>query len=354
MLAVRSSRVLVLATLLAALQGPSPDGSAGEHAGLAPFGAPPPLGLPALPLPEDHPPSPERHELGRRLFFDPLLSLDRTLSCASCHRPEHGFADQRPLSRGVNGALGSFNAPSLHNRGYGRRFMWDGRFNTLEEQVLEPIGNPLELALGVPAALERLAADPDYAAAFERAFDDGLSEANLARALAGFVRGLTLGDTRVDRFRELGQHGALTAAERTGLWIYESKGGCWRCHSGPTFTDESFHNTGVGVVAAADGAATAAPGRFAATGDEADRGRFKTPSLRGVARTAPYMHDGSLATLEQVVAFYRAGGGANPGLAPELAPLDLTDEEAAALVAFLRALSEPAPDEVLERAADGQ
>jgi cytochrome c peroxidase len=345
MLSGRSSWALVLAPLLLAPQGPRPEGAAAGQAGLALFGAPPPLGLPALPLPEDDAPTAERHELGRRLFFDPVLSLDRSLSCASCHRPEHGFADALPVSIGVNGAPGSFNAPSLHNRGYGRHFMWDGRFGALEEQVLEPIGNPLELALGVPAALERLAADPEYTAAFERAFDDGLSETNLARALAGFVRGLTLGDTRVDRFRELGHHGALTAAERTGLWIYESKGGCWRCHWGPNFTDESFHNTGVGLVAAADGVATAAPGRFAATGDEADRGRFKTPSLRGVARTPPYMHDGSLATLEQVVAFYRAGGGPNPGRAPELAPLELTDDEAAALVAFLRALSEPAPEE---------
>lgn len=347
-----SSFVLALAPLASGAQEPAVEDRPPAH---APFGAPPPLGLPAPPpAPGDEAPSAERHELGRRLFFDPLLSLDRSLSCAGCHRPEHGFADPAALSAGVDGALGSFNAPSLLNRGYGRSFMWDGRFATLEEQVLEPIGNPLELALGVPAALERLAADASYVAAFDGAFDDGLSEANLARALAGFVRGLTLGDTRVDRFRELGHHAALTPAERTGLWIYEGKGRCWRCHSGFNFSDEAFHNTGVGALARTDGTVEAAPGRFAATGDEDDRGRFKTPSLRGVARTAPYMHDGSLATLEEVVAFYRAGGGANPGLDPVLAPLELSDEEAAALVAFLRALSEPAPGPAPGLAPAGQ
>ena len=221
-----------------------------------------PLGLPReLPAPPDNPLTAERAELGRKLFFDPVLSADRSLSCSSCHQPEHGFADPRPLSLGVGGQPGLRNAPSLFNRGFGTRFMWDGRFEALEEQVLEPIGNELELALGVPAALERLAADGDDPAAFEEAFDDGLTEANLARALAGFVRGLTLGDSPVDRFREGGDHAALTPSERTGLWIYESKGGCWKCHTPPLFTDERFHNTGIGI---RDGVVE--PGRMAVTG----------------------------------------------------------------------------------------
>ena len=304
----------------------------------------PPLGLPReLPVPADSPLTADRVALGERLFFDPILSADRTLSCSSCHRPELGFADDAALSAGVAGQLGLRNAPSLLNRAYGTRFMWDGRFASLEEQVLEPIANELELALGVPAALERLAADDGYRGEFERAFEDGLSEGNLARALASFVRSLTLGDSPVDRFRELGDHAALTPPQRTGLWIYESKGGCWQCHSGPNFSDESFHNTGVGVAPGADGEGVPRPGRCAVTGNEADRGAFQTPSLRGVALTAPYMHQGQLGSLAEVVEFYRRGGTPNANLDPRLAPLELSDEEAAALVAFLEALSRQGP-----------
>ncbi len=303
--------------------------------------APPtgPLGLPgAIPTPADNPWTAERAELGRRLFFDPILSLDRTVACATCHRPERGFADDEARSTGIAGQLTLRNAPSLHNRAYGRHFTWDGRFAALEEQVLQPIQNEREMGLSVDLALERLAADASYAQAFRCAFDDGLSRANLARALAGFVRTLTAGASPVDRFRALGEPAALEPLERTGRWIYESKGGCWRCHSGANYTDEAFHNTGVG---AAGG--TPEPGRLAVTGDELDRGRFKTPSLRGLALTAPYMHDGSLATLADVVEFYRRGGGANDALDPELRPLELTDDEARALVAFLEALSEKRP-----------
>ena len=310
----------------------------GEVAAAPPSPHASPLGLPTeLPVPGDNPWTAERRALGERLFFDPVLSLDRTVSCSSCHRPELGFADGVPLSLGVGGRPGLRNAPSLLNRGYGTRFMWDGRFGSLEEQALEPIENELELALGVDRALERLAADTSYVEAFDGAFEEGLCRDNLARALASFVRGLTFGDTRVDRFRELGDHAALEPLERTGLWIYESKGGCWKCHVGANFTDEGFHNTGVGAV---DGVPR--PGRFAVTGEEADRGAFKTPTLRGVALSAPYMHDGSLATLRDVVEFYREGGGPNAVLDPRIRPLDLTEAEVEALVAFLEALSEPA------------
>jgi cytochrome c peroxidase len=149
------------------------------------------------------------------------------------------------------------------------------------------------------------------------------------------VRGLVFGDSAIDRFRA-GDYAELASEERVGLWVFESKGRCWRCHSGANFSDESFHNTGVG----AEGGVPL-DGRFAVTADEADRGRFKTPTLRGVAATAPYMHDGSLATLAEVVEFYRRGGNANEHLDPLLQPLDLSDREAAALVAFLGALSRP-------------
>jgi len=271
--------------------------------------------------------------LGARLFFDPLLSADRSVSCASCHKPELGFADSSARSRGVRAQLTERNAPTLLNRAWGARFMWDGRAATLEEQALLPIENPLEMALSLDEAVARLNADDSYRAHFALALGRAPEREGLARALAAYVRRLVLGDSPVDRFRA-GDFEALDDAERAGLWFYESRGGCWRCHSGANFSDEDFHNTGVGL---RDGEPE--PGRAALTGAPADRGRFKTPTLRGVARTAPYMHDGSLATLEDVVAFYRQGGHPNAALDPALAPLEMSETDAHNLVAFLRALS---------------
>ena len=275
----------------------------------------------------------ERVRLGRRLFFDPILSIDRTVSCASCHDPRHGFASPVARPPGVRGRRAARNAPTLLNRAYGRRHSWDGRAASLEEQVLLPITNPLEMDLPLALALERVRAEADYGAAFETAFGRPPDTAALADALALFIRTLMVGDSPVDRFRA-GNAAALTARQKAGLWIFESKGGCWRCHSGDGFTDEAFHNTGVGVVKGVP-----EDGRVAVTGRPEDHGRFKTPTLRALTLTAPYMHDGSLATLEEVVAFYRRGGGANRWLDPALKPLDLSEREAADLVAFLEALS---------------
>ncbi len=291
-----------------------------------------PPGLGPRPVPAVGPLTAAGVRLGRRLFFDPVLSADRTVACASCHQPEHGFASAGGRPRGIRGQQTARRAPSLFNRAYGVSFFWDGRAATLEEQALQPIENPAELGAGAAEAVRRLRADPDYRAQFDAAFADGVTAENLARALASFERVLLRGDSPVDRFRR-GDLGALTDAQRHGLWLYESKGGCWRCHRGPNFTDEQYHNTGVSW-----GKEPPDPGRYAVTHKEADRGGFKTPTLRGVALTAPYMHDGSLATLEDVVAFYNRGGSRNPHLDPALAPLDLTGEEVRDLIAFLKAL----------------
>jgi cytochrome c peroxidase len=289
-----------------------------------------PLGLAPRPAPKDSPLTTARVALGRKLFFDPILSADRTVACASCHRPDRGFAsDGRP--RGIGGQQLSRRAPSLLNRAYGQAFFWDGRTATLEEQALEPIANPKEMGSTVEEAVKRLKDDSDYKARFAAAFEDGVTAKNLGRALAGFERVLLRGGSSIDRFREKGNREAMTDAERHGLWLYESKGRCWRCHSGPNFTDESFHNTGVSW-------GSADVGRFAVSNKDADRGRFKTPSLRGVALTGPYMHDGSLKSLEEVVEFYSRGGNANPNLDAVIQPLNLSKEEMADLVAFLKAL----------------
>jgi len=298
----------------------------------------PPEGLPkVIPHPTGTPPTPARAQLGRRLFFDPILSIDRKVSCASCHDPRFGFSRPEALPRGVNGKTAARNAPTLLNRAFGKFNSWDGRAATLEKQVLLPIENPLEMDLPLETALSRLKNEPSYATEFAQAFDKGLNRTNLARALSLFIRTLTLGNSPVDRFRS-GEVTAMTPSERAGFWIYESKGRCWRCHSGPNFTDESFHNTGVGALDK-----TPQEGRQAITYNLHDRGRFKTPTLRGLTFTAPYMHDGSLTTLEQVVAFYRRGGTPNTHVDPVLKPLDLDDNDAANLVAFLKSLSATPP-----------
>ena len=278
-------------------------------------------------------PPAELAALGRRLFFDAQLSADQSVSCASCHRPEHGFADPRARSVGVGGAESPRNAPALLNRVLGDRFTWDGKAATLEEQAAMPLENPGEMNLPPAQAAARLAADASYRAQFEAVFGAGPDADNLTRALAAFVKALTYGDTPYDRFNA-GDVAALTPAERSGLWVYESRGRCWRCHGGHNFSDELFHNTGVGVTDEQP-----EEGRFAVTSDEGERGAFKTPTLRGLAETAPYMHDGSLATLEEVVEFYRKGGHPNPRLSPLIESLDLTDTDTANLVAFLKALS---------------
>lgn len=279
-------------------------------------------------------------DLGRRLFFDAILSRDRTVSCASCHDPRLGFTVQSATAVGVEGRTVPRNPPTLFNRAFGVTHSWDGRAESLEAQMLLPIHNPMEMDLPLTEAIARLRAEPPYPALFRAAFaaaeeagPELVTEARLAQGLAAFVRKLTLGDSPVDAFLA-GDENSLTTGEKGGMWVFDSKGKCWRCHSGPNFTDEAFHNTGVGVVDRQP-----EPGRLAITGRPEDRGAFKTPTLRGLARTAPYMHDGSLKTLEEVVEFYRRGGNPNSNLDGRMEPLELTDGEARDLVEFLRSLS---------------
>lgn len=290
-----------------------------------------PIGLGPRPVSADNPLTQARVNLGRKLFFDPILSHDRTVACATCHRPDHGFSSPDGKPRGIGGRQAARRAPSLFNRAYGTAFFWDGRTASLEEQALEPIANPNEMGSSVTDAVARLKANAAYRELFAAAFDDGVTAGNLGRALASFERVLVRGDSSIDKFRERGDREAMTNAERHGLWLYESKGQCWRCHSGKNFTDEGFHNTGVSW-------GGTDVGRFAVTKREEDRGKYKTPTLRGVKLTGPYMHDGSLKSLDDVVEFYNKGGGANPHLDAAIKPLGLSKEELADLVAFLKAL----------------
>jgi cytochrome c peroxidase len=252
------------------------------------------------------------------------------------------------------------------NRGYGASFFFDGRAATLEEQVLVPIEGEDELATRVDDAVVRLRADSSYVDEFRAAFGGPPDRDALAAALASYVRSIVSGNAPIDRFR-FGETDALTDLQREGMRIFRGKGNCTACHVGPSFTDEDFHNTGVawrpaatdgpaGAVVEADGTrappdsrpeaertrqreAPLDPGRYAVTDVDADLGAFKTPTLREIGGTAPYMHDGSLATLEEVVDFYDGGGHANPFLDRRIRPLRLSESEKRALVAFLRALS---------------
>ena len=293
-----------------------------------------PLGLSeGRSLPDDNALTEARVALGRRLFFDPVLSGDRSTACASCHDPAQSFATNEQFAIGVAGARGSRNSPSLINRVYGKSFFWDGRAATLEDQALKPIANKIEMASSVDEVIARLDADASYVHQFRQAFDDEVTANNLAKALAGFQRTLLSGDSRADRF-QAGDASALTPDERVGLWIFESRGGCWKCHLGRNYTDELHHNTGVSWSKQPQDL-----GRFQVTRQERDRGRFKTPTLRDVARTAPYMHDGSIATLRDVVVFYNRGGGKNSHRDKLIKPLDLNDKEIDLLVAFLKSLT---------------
>jgi cytochrome c peroxidase len=244
------------------------------------------------------------------LFSDKRLSRDGAMSCATCHDPGRAFSEARPIAIGVGGARGSRNAPALINRGYGQSFFWDGRTESLERQVLEPITNPKELALTVSEIEQRTGHTPE----------------DVAFALASYVRTIRSGNSRFDRFIA-GDRNALTATERAGFELFRGKANCSSCHSGPNFTDERFHNTGV----AWDGERLKDEGQL--------RGSFKTPTLREVANTAPYMHDGSLATLDDVIEFYSGGGRPNPWLDTEIQRRNFAASEKAALVAFLHALS---------------
>jgi cytochrome c peroxidase len=276
---------------------------------------PVPLGLDAfVPTPESNPITREKVELGKKLFFDARLSRDSTISCGTCHEPARAFTDSRAVAVGIAGRKGDRRAPRLVNRAYGRSFFWDGRAATLEEQVLGPIQNDKEMNLTLEEASARV----------------GLTPRAIEQALASYVRTILSGDSPYDRY-VAGDRAALSERQRAGLRLFRGKAGCASCHVGPNLTDERFHNTGVGW--------GYDDGRFSVTKQDGDRGAFKTPSLREAARTPPYMHNGSLATLDEVIEFYDKGGKPNPALDAEIRELRLTADEKTALKDFLEALN---------------
>ncbi len=279
------------------------------------------------PVPEDNLLTRAKIALGRRLFQDRRLSRDGSLSCAGCHDPRRAFADGRTVAQGIGGSRLDRNTPAIVNRVWGASFFWDGRAASLEQQALQPILNPRELGM-TPEGVLALVRSSRYASEFRTAFGTEPSVELVARAIASYVRSIVSGDSPYDRK-------TLNQSSRRGLALFQGKAGCNQCHAGPNFTDEQFHNTGV---AWRTGVLTD-QGRALVTNASEDRGAFKTPSLREVARTAPYMHDGSFTSLDQVIDYYDRGGQKNPGLDTRLRPLHLSEAEKQDLIEFLCSLS---------------
>ncbi|WP_245549347.1 MULTISPECIES: cytochrome-c peroxidase [Methylomicrobium] len=326
--------------------------------------AEPTRGLPPLSIPADNPQSADKIALGKRLFNDPRLSADGSIACANCHVSGKAFTDGRVAARGIKGQIGTRNAPSILNAAYYQTLFLDGRAASLEEQVLGPLFNPIEHGLANSQALiEVIRSDAEYTRLFKTAFTltaDAVTAGHVAQAIAAYERTLIAGDSPFDRFLFGRDRAALSPSAARGLRIFQRKGNCMVCHEiswdHALFTDNRFYNLGVGSQILKPvlskflkakkpdrypltDAQRSELGLFNVTKDPADIGKFKTPILRNVALTGPYMHDGSLKTLEEVIDFYDQGGQRNRFLDKKIFPLHLTTGEKADLVTFLQVLT---------------
>ena len=302
-----------------------------------------PLGLPPVPIPSGNAPTAQSIALGRKLFYDKRLSVDGTLACSNCHNPHFDFTDGERLSKGVNGAVGLRNAPTVLNAAYLPFQFWDGRALSLEQQAASPIADPLEMNQTHKASVAKLAKDPEYPRLFKETFGTGdITIERVENALASFERTLLSGDSAFDRYEFNGDMSALTPAQVRGLAVFTNptRGNCETCHSiggrSALFTDGKFHNTGEGITSAGEFSDV---GRYHETKMATDRGAFKTPTLRNIANTAPYMHDGGLKTLEAVMDFYAEGGHPNPNLDPAMRAIHLSAQDRSDLVEFMKALT---------------
>jgi cytochrome c peroxidase len=355
---------------LIVLSGPALVGVAGGELAL-----PIPDGLLAPEIPADNPPTQAKVELGKTLYFDARLSSDGTVACASCHAPQSAFVDPRgtKTSEGISGLIGTRNAPTTLNALFLTELFWDGRSPNLEHQALQPFVNPVEMGIADEAALaKRVAEIAAYGPLFEKAFGSAeVTPARIGQAIASFERTLVALNAPIDRFLA-GDGNAISESAKRGWELFNGKARCNSCHGWvevfPLFTDELYHNIGVGVksvdfesvAARADRAKTpeeidalalqdveaSALGRYLVTREHKDLGAFKTPQLRNVALTAPFMHDGSESTLLEVVEFYDKGGEANPYLDGGIRPLGLTSQEKADLVELMKTFTSDDLDRV--------
>ena len=289
-------------------------------------------------------PDPARARLGRWLYYDTRLSADDTISCATCHIPEHGFSEPTPVSTGIDGQKGARKAPSFVNAVYAffPETFWDGRAGSLEEQAKGPIENPIEMGATHAMVVEKIAAAEQYGPYFKEVFGDPeVTIDRIAEAIADYERTRVSGNSRYDQWvdadeDEPGYVSPMTEQEIRGHELFFGEALCATCHVGSAFTDSLFHNLGVGWNEEAG--AFDDEGRVVVSEKPEDTGAFKTPGLREVTLHAPYMHDGSMETLEEVMEHYNVGGTGNPHLSPKMERLDLSEEDLAALVAFMHAL----------------
>ena len=300
----------------------------------------PPLGIDGTFAELKDPPTPERVRLGRWLFYDTRLSADNTLACASCHNPDNAFSQDTPVATGIRGQKGGRKAPSFVNQAWTiyPHFFWDGRAASLEEQALGPMANPIEMGNTHEAMVQTLSAVKGYGRYFEEAFGDtNITPDRVGKAIADYERTRMSGNSPWDRWQRNKDKTAVSDQVKRGHELFFfGKASCNQCHLGQNFTDSSFHNLGVGWDAAAGKFKD--EGRFAVTKVVKDRGAFKTPTLRDVTKHAPYMHDGSIKTLREVVEYYNKGGTPNETLDANIKPLNLAPDEVEALVAFMEAL----------------
>jgi cytochrome c peroxidase len=279
--------------------------------------------------------------LGKQLYFDGRLSKNNAISCAFCHNPMTGFADPNQTSAGVGGLRGGRQSPTVYNTGFIPLQFWDGRAGSLEEQAIGPIHNPVEMAETHEDVIPKIGKIQGYQEQFQKVFGTDVSLQGVAEAIAAYERTIVSRNSAFDKF-VLGDAEAMDESAKRGMGLFKGKARCILCHNGPNFTDNQFHNLGVPQV----GPMKEDLGRYEVTLRERDKGAFKTPTLRSIIETAPYMHDGAFKTLEEVVDFLDKGGNDNPQLSPLMKPLGLSPQEKGDLVAFLKALTgEPIPFE---------
>ena len=297
------------------------------------------------PHPADNAPTPQRVELGKKLFFDPRLSGDGNMSCASCHNPLLGWSDSLPTGKGVKSMVLDRASPTIINTAYNSIQMWDGRKKSLEDQAMGPMEATVEMNMDTQKLFKWLNGNEGYRAQFELAFPGKPIDADtLSKAIASFERTVISNSAPFDQW-VAGNKDAMTPDQVQGfaLFIDPGKANCASCHAGPNFTDNSFHNIGL----ASFGKDTPDMGRFAQRPVASLKGAFKTPTVREAANTAPYFHDGSAKTLDELMAFYAKGGVVKTNLSKSMKELPLTKEESAQLVVFIHALSSPAKPFVL-------
>lgn len=285
-------------------------------------------------LRKDNPLSFSKIALGKKLFFDPILSLDSSISCGSCHRPQFAYSDPNPISPGVNGKVALRNAPSLSNLAWHPYFFAEGGSPNLESQVLGPVEDPNEMAFSIIKAVDRLKNNFNYTQLFQEVFNDSPSVYNTTRAIAAFERSLVSSDSKFDQYVLRGDKSAFTPVEKRGYELFISDSlKCNSCHSGFMLTNFSFQNNGIYEV-------YQDPGRTRLTLNEKDRGKFKVPSLRNIALTGPYMHDGSFDNLDEIIEHYASGGKKHPNQSKKIQGFKISKEDKKALIQFLYCLTD--------------